>query len=108
MSCNVVPDKGFFSPEYALEVTILDFEIKLFMSWEKNHCNDKNYIKKKFGLFRSCLQGEAAIEWVIYTVKYKEDFTNCMMDYLEAVAKCTNLGDQVISWLHIKTKPGHM
>ena len=31
-----------------------------------------------------------------------------MKDYLEAFAKCSNLGDQVIYWLHLKSKPGHM
>jgi hypothetical protein len=31
-----------------------------------------------------------------------------MKDYFEAVAKCTNIGDQVICWLHLKSKPRYM
>ena len=67
-------------------------------------------------MFCSCLQGVAAIKWYLCTVNDKGDkcteknFTNyiMIMDYLEAVAKCTNLDNQVICWLHLKAKPGHM
>ena len=31
MSCEVSPNKGRFSPEYALAYTILDFEMKLLV-----------------------------------------------------------------------------
>jgi hypothetical protein len=59
-------------------------------------------MNKKFNLFRSCLQGTAITKWDLCTTKYKgtkrseKNFKNCIKDYREAIAKCTNLGDQVI------------
>ena len=38
----------------------------------------------------------------------EKNFKNCIKDHLEAVAKCTNLGDQVIQWLRLRSKPDHM
>ena len=59
-------------------------------------------MNKKFNLFRICLQGTAITKWDLCATKYKgtkrseKNFKNCIKDYLEAVAKCINLGDQVI------------
>jgi len=36
MSCNVTPDRGLLGPEYALAYTILDFEKKLLVRWDKD------------------------------------------------------------------------
>ena len=38
----------------------------------------------------------------------EKNFKNCIRDYLEAVAKYANLVDQVIQWLHLRSKPGHI
>ena len=38
----------------------------------------------------------------------KKNFMKCLKDYLEVIAKCTNLGDQVIRWLRLRGKPAHM
>ena len=114
MSCDVTPDKARFGPEYALAYTIPDFETKLLVRWEKDHKEDPEYINKKFDLFRSCLQGVAVTKWDLCAAKYDKEkrsektFKKCVKDYLEAVAKCTNLGDQVIRWLRLRGKPAHM
>ena len=71
-------------------------------------------MNKKFDLFLSCLQSPASRKWDLCATKYEgtkqteKNFKNCIKDYLEAVAKCTNLGDQVIWWLRLRSKPGHM
>ena len=102
MSCKVTPDKGLFGPKYALAYTIPNFEKKLLIRWDKDHKEDPEYMNKKFDLFRSCLQGTAVTKWDLCAMKYKgtkrtkKNFKNCIRDYLEAIAKCTNLGDQVI------------
>jgi hypothetical protein len=111
----VVPDKGYlFGPEYVLPYTIPDFEKKLFPSWERDHEDTKNFISLKFDLFSSCLQGIIVTKWDLCTTKYpnnkrmEKHFNACMKDYLETIAKCTNLGCQVIRWLCLKAKPVHM
>jgi len=114
MSCNITPDKDPFEPKYVLVNTILDFEMKLLMGWERDHSGNKNHVKKKFDLFCSCLQGIAPNKWDLCTVNYEGDtptekgFTNCVKDYLEAVDQCTNLSDQVICLLCLKSKPEHI
>jgi hypothetical protein len=55
MSCDITPDRGLFSPEYVLAYTILDFEKKLLVQWDKDHKEDPDYMNKKFDFFRSCL-----------------------------------------------------
>ena len=98
MSCDVVPDKGIFGPEYALTYTIPDFATKILTQWDKDYKNNPNYLTKKFNLFCSRLQSVAATKWDFCAAKYggnrhtNVDFNKCIHDYLEAVAKCTNLG----------------
>jgi hypothetical protein len=59
-------------------------------------------MNKKFDLFCSCLQGVAVTKWELCANKYegdkrtKKNFKKCLKDYLKAIAKRTNLGDQVI------------
>ncbi len=55
MLCEVTPDKGLFSPKYALAYIIPDFEKKLLIRWDKDHKEDPEYMNKKFDLFHSCL-----------------------------------------------------
>jgi hypothetical protein len=47
MSCNISTDKGLLSPEYASAYTILDFQTKLLVQWDKDHKEDPDYLKKK-------------------------------------------------------------
>jgi hypothetical protein len=71
-------------------------------------------MNKKFDLFCSCLQGVAVTKWDLCASKYEAEkrtennFKRCLKDYLEAVAKCTYLGDQVIHWLHLRDKLAYM
>ena len=71
-------------------------------------------MNKKFDLFCSCLQGVAVTKWDLCASKYEaekrteKNFKRCLKDYLEAIAKCTYLGDQVICWLRLRGKPAHM
>ena len=71
--------------------------------------DDPDYQNKKFDLFHSCLQGDASTKWDLCATKYKGDkcikmnFKRCIKDYLNAIAKCTNFGDQVIC-----RQPSHM
>jgi hypothetical protein len=114
MSCNITPNRGLFGPGYALAYTIPDFEKMLFVRWDKDHKEDPNNMKKKCNLFRGCLEGTAATKWDLWATKYKgtkrteKNFKQCLRDDLEVTTKCTNLGDQVIRWLHLRSKPGHM
>jgi hypothetical protein len=102
MPCKVTPNNEWFGPKYALAYTIPDFETKLLVQWEKDHKDDPGYMNKKFNLFCSCLQDVAVIKWDLCTNNYEGDkrteknFKRCLKDYLEAIAKCTHLGDQVI------------
>ena len=109
MSCDITPDRGLFGPEYSLAYTILDFEKKLLVRWDKDHKGDPDYMNKKFDLFRGCLQSTAATKWDLCATNYegtkrtKKNFKQCLRDYLEVTAKCTNLVDQVIRWLHLRS-----
>jgi hypothetical protein len=38
----------------------------------------------------------------------KSNFSECIRDYLEAIAKFPNIGDQLICWLHMAKKPALM
>ena len=64
-------------------------------------------MNKKFDLFRSCLPDMAVTKWDLCASKCEgekrteKSFKKCLKDYLEAVAKCTYLGDQVFRWLHL-------
>lgn len=69
MPCNIIPDNGLLSPEYAMEFTIPAFKKKILLHWEKNHFGDKNYVNKKFELFCSCIQGIAADKWDLCALK---------------------------------------
>lgn len=51
MSCELTPDKGTFSPECVLAYTILYFERKLLVQWDKDNKSKPNYLNKKFELF---------------------------------------------------------
>ena len=114
MSCDVIPDKGRFRPKYALSYTIPDFETKLLLQWDKDHKEDLDYVNKKFDLFHSCLQGMAVTKWDLCSTKYKgtkqtkKNFKQCLRDYLKTATKGTNLGDHIIQWLRIRSKPGPM
>ena len=109
-----MPDKGIFGPEYVLTYPRPDFETKLLARWDKDFKNDPNYLTKKFDLFRSCRQGVAATKWDLCAAKYdgnrctNADFKECFHNYLKAIAKCTSLWDQVIHWLQLRAKLGHM
>jgi len=52
VSCNITPDKGRFVPKYALAYTILDFETKLLVRWDKDHKDYPQYMNTKFDLFQ--------------------------------------------------------
>jgi len=73
---------------------------------DKDFKKNPNYLTKKFDL--------AAMKRDLCASKYgvnrrtKADFYECIHNFLEAIAKCMNLGDQVICWHHLRSKPRHM
>jgi hypothetical protein len=111
---EVTPDKGLFGPGYTLTYNIPDFKQKLLEHWNKDHAISKDYSHKEFSLFRSCLQVIAVTKWDNCFMKYSDGTKNnkglrsCIRDYLESIAKCTNLGNQMIHWLRLQNKPAHM
>jgi hypothetical protein len=42
------------------------------------------------------------------TKQMKKNFMQGLRDYLKVTTKCINLGDQVIRWLCLRSKPGQM
>ena len=110
----MTPDKELLGPEYALVFIILNFKKMLLIWWDIDIKDNKNYINKKFDEFHSCLQAVVTTKLDLWAAKYNGDihtginFMNCVKGYLEAVIKCTNMGDQVIHWLCLKSTPSHM
>ncbi len=69
-----------------------------------------------FSLLGQCVQDVGLTEWTSVVVKQcpdnadrtKANFDKCIRDYLEAVARFPNIGDQLICWLRTAKKPALM
>ncbi len=69
-----------------------------------------------FGLLSQCFQGVGLTEWTSVVAKQcpndadqtKATFDECIRDYLEAVARFPNIGNQLIRWLCMAKKPALM
>ncbi len=69
-----------------------------------------------FNLMGQCFQDIGLIEWTSIITKRcpnnadctKVNFDNIIRDYLEAVARFPNIGDQLIRWLCTAKKPALM
>ncbi len=66
-----------------------------------------------FNLMGQCFQGVGLTEWTSIIAKQfpnnadrmNSNFIECIRDYLEAVARFPNIGDQLICWLRTSKKP---
>ncbi len=69
-----------------------------------------------FNLMGQCFQGQGLTEWTSVIAKQcpndanhtKANIDDCIRDYLEAVARFLNIGNQLIRWLRTSMKPALM
>ena len=103
MSCEVTPDKGRSVPKTRWPTP---YRTSKRSSW----CDGKRIIKMTLSTWtrHSTFFAAAVTKWDLCATKYegdkrtKKNFKRCLKDYLEAIAKCTHLGDQVIRWLLLR------
>ena len=111
VTCDIVPDKAFYGPEFSLIFTIPQFKDKI---WSKLDTKASDYVAQLHTLFGQCLQGKAASHWAAVLLNYPvpdrtvESFKEAQKDYLEKVAVITKLGDVIIRQLEFTKKPASL
>jgi len=111
VTCDIVPNKAFYGPEFALIFTIPQFKDKLQSKLDKN---SSGYVAQLHTLFGQCLQGKAASHWKAVLTSYPvsnrmvESFQEAQKDFLEKVAGITKLGDVIIRQLEFTKKPASL
>jgi len=99
VTCDIVPDKAFYRPEFFLIFTIPQFKDKI---WSKLDPDANEYVAQLHTFFGHCLQGKAASHWAAVLMNYPvadrtvESFKEAQKDYLEKVAVIAKLGDVII------------
>ncbi len=99
--------------EYFLAYTLPNFKSKIL-----NRLSDtqKDNGPLLFSLLGQCFQDVGLTEWTSVVAKRcpndadhtKANFNKCIRDYLEAVTRFPNIGDQLICWLRTAKKPALM
>ncbi len=113
ISGHVAPDQARFGAEYFLAYTLPDFNSKILTRLLDSQKNNGPLL---FSLLGQCFQDVGLTEWTSIIVKQcpddadrsKANFDECIRDYLEAVARFPNIGDQLICWLCTAKKPALM
>ena len=67
VTCDIVPDKAFYGPEFALIFTIPQFKDKLQSKLDKTSIDSVAQLHTMFG---QCLQGKAASHWAAVLLNY--------------------------------------
>ncbi len=106
---HVAPNQAWFGAEYFLAYTLPDF--KSNMTWLSAEQKDNGPLL--FSLMGQCFQDVGLTEWTSIIAKRcpedadrtKEKFGECIRDYLEALARFPNIGNQLIHWLRMAKKP---
>jgi hypothetical protein len=99
--------------EYFLAYTLPNFKSKILTQLSDAQ---KDYGPLLFNLMGQCFQGIGLTEWTSIIVTRcpndadhtKANFNECIRDYLEAVARFLNIGNQLICWLCTSKKPALM
>ena len=110
---HIAPDQTWFGSEYFLAFTLPDFKSKI-LTWLSEA--KKEVGPTLFSLIGQCFQDIGLKEWTNVVGKWcpnnthlmKENFDQCIRDYLMAVSGFLNIGDQLICLLHIAKKPTFM
>jgi hypothetical protein len=110
---HVAPNQAWFGMEYFLAYTLPNFKSKIL-----NRLSDtqKDNGPLLFSLLGQCFQDVGLTEWTSVVAKRcpndadhtKANFNKCIRDYLEAVTRFPNIGDQLICWLRTAKKPALM
>jgi hypothetical protein len=110
---HVAPNQAQFGVEYFLAHTLLEFKSKILTQLLDIQ---KDAGPLLFSLMSQCFQGVGLTEWTSIIVKQcpnnadrtKANFNKCIKDYLEAIARFPNVGNQLIFWLRTSKKPALM
>jgi hypothetical protein len=107
------PDQAWFEPKYFLAFTRPDFKLKILTQVSEAKKEEGPTL---FGLMGRCFWDVGLTKWANIVDNgcpnnkhlTKENFDEWIRDYLEAVARLPNIGDQLIHWLHVAKKPMFM
>jgi hypothetical protein len=101
---NVATNQAQFGAEYFLAYTLPNFKSKILT---RLLAEQKDNGPLLFNLMGQCLQDVRLTEWTSVIAQRcpnnadctKVNFDKCIKDYLKAVARFPNLGNQLICWL---------
>jgi hypothetical protein len=107
---DVAPDQAQFGFKYFLVFMLPDFKSKILTQFSEAKKEDGPTL---FNLMGQCFQDVGLTEWTNVVGKQcpnnshltKENFNECIRDYLKEVAWFPNIGNQLIHWLSIAKKP---
>jgi hypothetical protein len=113
ITSHVVPNQAQFGAEYFLAYTLPDFKSKILTQLSAEQKNNGPLL---FSLMGQCFQDVGLTKWTSVIVKQcpedadctKKKCDECIRDYLEAVARFPNIGNQLICWLCTAKKPALM
>jgi hypothetical protein len=93
---HVAPNQARFGTEYFLAYTLPDFKSKILNQLLDTQKDNGPLL---FSLMGQCFNNADCT---------KANFNNCIKDYLEAIARFPNIGDQLICWFCTSKKPALM
>ncbi len=110
---NVAPNQAWFGPEYFLAIKLPDFKLIILTQLAEAKKEEGQTL---FNLMGQYFRDIGLTEWTNVFAKQcldethhtKENFDNCIRDYLKAVAGFPNVGNQLICWLCTTKKPAFM
>ncbi len=110
---HVAPNQAQFGTEYFLAYTLPDFNSKILTQLSAEQKDDSPLL---FSLMGQCFQDVGLTKWTSVIAKQcpedadctKEKSSECIREYLEAVAGFPNIGNQLICWLCTAKKPALM
>ncbi len=110
---HIPPNQAQFGAEYFLAYTIADLNSRIL---PRLLDKPKDNGPLLFNLMDQCFQDVGLAKWTSIIAKQcpndadctKVNFYDCIRDYLEAVARFPNIGNQLICWLSMAKKPALM
>ena len=110
---HVAPNQAQFGTEYFLAYMLPNFKSKILTQLSDMQKDDGPLL---FSLMGQCFQSIGLTKWTSVIVKQcpnnadctKANFDKCIKDYLEAVTRFPNIGNQLICLLCTSKKPALM
>jgi hypothetical protein len=110
---HVVPNQAWFGTEYFLAYTLPVFKSNILTGLSDTQKSNGPLL---FSLLGQCFQDVGLTKRTSVVAKWCPNdadcmeaiFDKCIRDYLEAVARFPNIGNQLICWLHTAKKPALM